>query len=567
MFVGIVLLLLTLGVSMAWFNWFSRSKNGKGNTPTSQVAFFWEQHPSIYEHIKAHSTPDGKGLTEEGETLPDEAKFTTGSGLRWAAGAQDGVFGHHMAQGEVQSRVAPILGVIRTFCEAPTAINKHKVHEALGHESLLPLTDPLLEALGKASDIPHNRLYELAKSLATESPDREPVKLGIAILGLFRERQDRQAFLTLGRHEEFTLYCAVALANGPDVSTAENDLWELAQSVHGWGRIHTVERLSRTQNPRIKDWLIREGFKNSVMDEYLAYLCADKGGLRAALEHEPVDNGLIESAGRIITALLSGGPAQDINDYDDGAVVVEAYLKQLSPRASKIKEFLIVSVVQSWLADEKADWKTRAAKGWSDQRRAALREQAKDILARPIWRQAVLKGLGSENDIDFDEASRAADGLAIETWPYHWARLEKKPLEAGRWFPIMRQCNKDRIEAVVAMAERSLPLDGIATGAGTEMGLGKGFGPHSCLDFILQDLGPYPGHGYLLIQTGLRSPVIRNRNMALKALAEWGKGQWPAGAEQTLQQALSQEPDPKVKALIQKVLAGKTWEEIGRAEM
>jgi hypothetical protein len=441
------------------------------------------------------------------------------------------------------------------------------VHEALGHESLLSLADPLLEALGEASDIPQNRLYELAKSLAAESPDREPVKLGIAILGLFREQQDRQLFLALGRHEEFTLYCAVALANRRDATAAENDLWELAQSVHGWGRIHTVERLSSTQDPRIRNWLIREGFKNTIMDEYLAYLCADRGGLRAALEHEPVDDGLLDSTGRIITALLSGGPAQDINDYDDGAAVVEAYLEQLSSRASKIKEFLVVSAVHSWLADEKADWKARAAKGWTDQRLAALREQAMGILGRPMWRQAVLNGLGSEDDIEFDEASRAAEVVAIETWPYHWARLEKKPLEAGRWCPIMRHCNKDRIEAVVAFAERSLPLDRIATGAGTELGWGKGFEPHRCLDFILQDLGPYPGHGYPLVQAGLRSPGVRNRYMALRALADWGIAQWPAGAERALQQALSQEPDPKVKVAIQKVFEGESWPEVSRVNL
>jgi hypothetical protein len=110
-------------------------------------------------------------------------------------------------------------------------------------------------------------------------------------------------------------------------------------------------------------------------------------------------------------------------------------------------------------------------------------------------------------------------------------------------------------------------LDRIAIGPGTEMGLGKGFEPNSCLDFILQDLGPYPGHGYRLVQAGLRSPVIRNRNMALKALAEWGKAQWPAGAERALQEALSLEPDPKVKAMIQKVLEGKSWQEISRVNL
>jgi hypothetical protein len=60
---------------------------------------------------------------------------------------------------------------------------------------------------------PGFHLYELAYSLVSESPDREPVKFGIAILGLYRKSSNEELFQTLGWHEEFTLFCAVALAN------------------------------------------------------------------------------------------------------------------------------------------------------------------------------------------------------------------------------------------------------------------------------------------------------------------------------------------------------------------
>ena len=111
-----------------------------------------------------------------------------------------------------------------------------------------------------------------SRSLATESPDREPVKFGIALLGLFGQQNDEELLQTLGLHDEFSYSCAVALANS--AQDRDGALWALAQHTHGWGRIHVVERLADTTNAEIKDWLIRDGFRNSIMYEYLACICA-----------------------------------------------------------------------------------------------------------------------------------------------------------------------------------------------------------------------------------------------------------------------------------------------------
>jgi hypothetical protein len=86
-------------------------------------------------------------------------------------------------------------------------------------------------------------------------------------------------------------------------------LWTLAKNVDGWGRIHVVERLAQTENPHIKDWLLREGFRNSVMYEYLAYTCATAGGLVAALSQGTVDRELLTSTGELLDALIAEGPA------------------------------------------------------------------------------------------------------------------------------------------------------------------------------------------------------------------------------------------------------------------
>jgi hypothetical protein len=122
--------------------------------------------------------------------------------------------------------------------------------------------------------------------------------------------------LLLGGHEEFTLFAATAVMR----SAADPDpvLFDLAHRVHGWGRIHLVERLIESPRSEIEDWLLRGGYRNTVMDEYVAYLVAERCGLKEALHDPVVDEELLDAAGGLIVALLHGGPAQDIEGYDDG---------------------------------------------------------------------------------------------------------------------------------------------------------------------------------------------------------------------------------------------------------
>jgi hypothetical protein len=126
-------------------------------------------------------------------------------------------------------------------------------------------------------------------------------------------------------------FCAVALSNLSN--DPEPSLWRLARNVNGWGRIHVVERLAQTENPEIKNWLLREGYRNSVMYEYLAYTCAVAGGLLSALSEDTVDRELLTSTGEILAALIAGGPAENIDDYEDGALAVEMFLASIAAEA------------------------------------------------------------------------------------------------------------------------------------------------------------------------------------------------------------------------------------------
>src|SRR6185437_5989818 len=492
----------------------SRLFGGKGDDAGHEPPSMpWDRRPSILEFVRSHIPTDGSGVDEGGYTLPDDERVNAGSKIRWGMGSMDGVMTHHMGTGENEEAVRKTVELVLAYSRQPTATNKAAVYQHVIAAHVVSIIDPVIEALLNEGGIGHDRLYELARSFVTESPDREPVKFGIALLGLFRQPDDQELFQTLGRHDEFTLFCAVAITN----SSEDHDeaLWRLAGNVTGWGRIHAVERLARTENPAIKDWLLREGFRNSILYEYLAATCARAGGLLAALSEDRVDRGLLTAAGEIIQALIVGGPAEGIDDYKDARPVIESYLGHMASSAEALEDFLHVNSIKGYLDEEDSRWAGRYEAGRTAGCRDALRSACASILGRPEWSDRVRAKLVSEDELEFAHADRAAKALGIDTWDIHWRRLQQKPADPGRWYHVMALCDGERIGRVVEFAEASIDLAAVATGAGDELGLGRGFESHSCLDYVLQDLRRFPGKGRALIEAGLRSPVVRNRNMAV----------------------------------------------------
>jgi hypothetical protein len=519
----------------------------------------WDREPSILVFVRSHVVAGRPGLTEEGDTLPDEERINRGSNLRWAAGAQDGVMTHHMGAGPDEETVRRTVELVRVYSRQPTAANKAAVYRHIIAAHVVSIIDPVIEALVNEGGIGHERLYELARSFVTEAPDREPVKLGIALLGLFRQPGDRELFQILGRHDEFTLFCAVALANSSD--DPDEALWTLARNVLGWGRIQVVERLARTENPAIKRWLLREGFRNSVMYEYLAATCARAGNLLFALNGEDVDRELLSAAGEMIQALIAGGPAEGIDEYEDARPVIEAYLDHMESNAETISDFLHVNSVNGFLAEDDAHWASRYDAGWTAKGRDRLHSLCDRILGRPDWPDRVRAELECEGELEFQRADQAAKALGIDTWDLHWRRLHAKPTDPSRWFRVMAMCDEGRIGAVMDFAETSIDLPRIETGAGDELGLGPGFEPHTCLDCVLQELRRFPGRGARLIEAGLRSPVVRNRNMAVAALAAWPRFEWPGRLEGSLKRAVRCEPKEDVREGMSQVLRGESLPE------
>ncbi len=513
----------------------------------------WGARPSIYEHIESHIAAGKDGLSEGGDQLPDEAELFEEGALRWVSGGMDGAFGHHGAGGNEQDSAEQVFGLLKAVLESSTNDRVSQLYHAFARGSSLDYVDPLLERIINDSRLEVDRLHELAVWLATRAADREPVKVALALLGVFQGYDDREIILTLARHEEFTLYASVAITNTEE--NPERTLWQVARQVDGWGRIQAVERLAETTDPEIRGWLLRQGYKNSILYEYLAHTCAMAGDLHGALAAEQIDEALLLGAGEIIQTLIAGqgGPAEGIDDYEHGASVTQRYLYHLDGRANRLEQFLVLKSVEQYLAASEEDWDERAKRGWTPEARASMEAAVETFVSNEKWRPMAQADLRSDHWRTFGSAADAASHLGIDTWDEYYSRTKNGQ---DYWFQLMQTRDRARIEKVVALAESQLPLSEIATGPSDEMGLGPEFEHHGALDSILQELANFPVLGWALIKTGLRSPVVRNRNMAIRALAGWDRGQWPEGAAELVENCRAEEPEEDVKESFAKLLAG-----------
>lgn len=283
------------------------------------------------------------------------------------------------------------------------------------------------------------------------------------------------------------------------------------------------------------------------MYEYLAYSCAVGGQLAAALSVPTVglDDELLNSAGEILSALLCGGPARDIRDYSDGTWACDSYLLQVTNRRSDSLQSLETTgqILEFLKGDE--DWDTLAQSGWTPQARQRLTARAQDFINDPAWPRAVLAALQQGDRQQAWQGISAARRLDLDIWEPLFLRQAEGRDE--HWYQLMQTDDNERMQRVLDLARQQLDLAAIASGPGKTLGLGPAYRQHSELDIILQDLDRFPGQGWDLIRTGLQSPTVRNRNMALKAISAWPREIWPGDALPTLRKCQQSDPDEDVR--------------------
>ncbi|MFD6160539.1 hypothetical protein ACFWF7_31835 [Nocardia sp. NPDC060256] len=391
--------------------------------------------------------------------------------------------------------------------------------------------------------VPREKLRTAGRFVAENATRREVAKLGIVLLGVSGDERDRELLQLLGTLDEFALFAVVALMNTqPDRQRA---VFELAQRLDGWGRIHAVERLKGCVDPDIKAWLLRSGFRNGVMNEYLAHLAATTGGLYEALLEPEVDDTLLAGAAGILQALAIGGPAEDMHDYDDAVPAMHRFA-ELVAMAEPHLDLLDAALTLERLArDDDFDW--------PDGEPARLRARYTALLAQPRWRDVVLRELVPRGE---DAESRSytvatalscAGRLGMDALPHALAHLRIDRYNAYIWQWAMRHADEVSVEQVVDLAEELLPLDELASGPSESRGLGRDYGADRALEIIVVNVRRHPGLGQRLLPVALTNRVVGCRRSALTTLDAWPPETRPAATHDWIEAAAACEPNTELR--------------------
>jgi len=505
----------------------------------------WQAGPSLLEFLRGWSG-------EETCDLPDESNQSNLL-FSFAPGALDGVLGHHMRGVNEQQEarfVSQLLEALFRLIRKDDDTSRARLYELLCDESfsLLQHIDVLMSELAQQSKFGPLDVRPHARWLVRHSAHRQPLKFGIALLGMCGDPEvDLDDLRLLARHDEFTLYASVAAVHLVDDPIAE--WWQMAQRVSGWGKVHLVERLCQYagDNQALRGWLLRHGCANQVMPEYLALICAVAGGLAEALSDDEIDEELLDGASVIFTALLStNSPAGDINDYAQAPVAVTEMIRHLEKHCNSLRRLILVKQFADWFAEsDEAVWQQRQERGWSRELMTALLERCRAILARPEWPEQLRTRFVASNS-DRYLAWELAPAIGIDLWPEAFACLQQHPQDS--WlYQCLLQDDSERADRILAFAEQRLPLASVATGPANLMGLGKGFEVHDCLDRLLQRMGQGDVFSEAIVTTALRSPVVRNRNLAAGVVEMRPVETWGPAIVQTLRANRDDETDESLR--------------------
>lgn len=514
--------------------------------------------PSIFSQLAPYEIgdiplPDELNLLSETHIKPksdgDSIPFS------WSAGAREGIILHQRIGRSIEQQ--PSHKVCEAFALSLYNTMKHVVllpdkdHVASFYalacqDKIAPITylSPLIDKIEQDETLVSHEIYfQLILWILKQSPDKNPIKIALGLLGSFRDNTSQRLLLLFALHPEFTLYAIRSLKLRLSCEEFEPFLYSLGQRTKGWGRIQFIEHLPSTLSASNRYWLLTEGYKNNVMTEYVAYDCVTKGALLEMLNTHPLDNELLLGCSDLLRALLNGGPTKDIYDYAEGARACKTFISQvdtLPPR--ELKLLYCVCEIADFVQNSGEDWLLLEALGWDDHGQQQIMSVSHNIIQKPEWSTLIIEALQSPSRTKNYQASLVAKSLRLDIWELLFS-LQKDNPNADWWHQLMQTDASHKIERVVKLAEQQIELTALDSIDDPLITTRSEYQPHHAVEYIMQDLGGFPGIGWSLIKRQLRSPTLRDRNMALNVLSTWSDTLLPNDLYGELTQALTIETD------------------------
>ena len=245
----------------------------------------------------------------------------------WVPGARDGVTIYHMPpqrlhlkdQVEMGNALQAVSG--RDYAE----MDNFFAYWCNEHRAISIIKDLKNFVINNQQKLDLDAIYNAASWMLRFSINIECVKVGMELLSLFKDTdaENREIIRRLGQSDEFTFF---SVLNMSEWENGNEEIFNLAKKVHGWGRIHTVDCL-QPETEEIKDWLLMEGTKNSVCYTYSALCCWDKSEAQKLL-FGTITCDQFDALATLIGALLYEGPVTGISSLENRNDILVQFLKQ-----------------------------------------------------------------------------------------------------------------------------------------------------------------------------------------------------------------------------------------------
>ena len=289
------------------------------------------------------------GELPEDYSLPKEE---TGS-VRWADGAADGVAIYHTAPPRVTMEISSLIDLaIHDASEGRYEECCDFLRKLSRDARAVNLVETVVNfILQHQQELDPEGLYNTARRIAYLSPDPETVKYGLIILELLDTKdEDKPAIRTLGLSDELTLFVILNMLHWEN---GNEEVFQLAQKVHGWGRIHACEYLEPGTSA-INNWFLREGIRNNVMPQYSALTAWNKSGafkrLFGRLSRE--DYTAIRD---ILAALLEEGPVAGVSEMENAEFALMQFVRKSYAFPLSEEDLAVIEMIREYA--QKTEWK------------------------------------------------------------------------------------------------------------------------------------------------------------------------------------------------------------------
>lgn len=449
------------------------------------------EQKSIYELI-SENIIDGK--LDENFVLPDDSEGT----VKFAAGAMDGMCVYHMRPYEMTTEDYNILEKSIASVSNGEYEQTDTLWAELGKTArAIQVVDQFQQNIQEhADDINVEKAYPCIFDIVCRSENKESIKFALEFMELLDTSQDfiMDVVRTIGLSDEFSIFAAWIMRGWDD---GNNELFELAKKVNGWGRIHIIELLE-PDTDEIKEWLLTEGTKNDVVYAYSALTCWQKSDAEQRLGSN--DLTYKEYSGLLILAdaLLDEGPVWGISQIENSDEILSAIV-------SRAKEY------------------TLSIDDYEDIRRISISTNVKYPLAKQACDVVLFSEqckLTVERSVAEGKGIELAVLLGIDYKEQLILSLEKE-FHKNRFYCDKLLGDETYTERVLDVFRNNLPFEDMVGEPQDSIAVGKDFDSSMTYQIFLQNLRDKPFVGIDIVLKGFQCRTITCRNAALACVKKW----------------------------------------------